>query len=957
MDQDKVIKIGDSVVGSRMFGGYVYNLSCEIGGSQSPSSVTLRIVNDGGEYSLPRITPSADTNESINIGNGMFFKGKLVSYNKNISPELSTLEVKYIDGSFVLDQWYVGLHKRHGYNRVRTGFNRYSAPSKAGAMSPYLIIVGKEYHPCDTNFDSSVNGSENQIKIDWCDPCPFAPPDKYGLSCVQDAELDMEILEVKYTFNELLDKLPVKIKKRPSGEFTKNPKEYVGSLRSVIQSWCSDFGFSFYWDFQTNELVFIDLKSGIKLNLEKNYKDLSEYSETVSCEETSSRGVISYYERQGMRQSYSCEDDRVITLHPFYITDLFSSDVKDGSGLLPGGTKSKSASQRKKQYLESKEIASALSYYSSSLRDIYWFYNHYKITSVEQAIQKRTEINAKPKVSNSEKGTSGSLEPAGDLTPDAKDDDEEENLLKELGNMRILGVIAPTGSAEGIDEGWSTLVNQLGDERAAIIKEETKKNGGTSPYYFIVVENNLETLSSQFDQEANIASNFMGRFWYRVYSPVIPAGEDNAPNISIDAPDASAEFLVSGAGIPGHPLAGFGHDKGSYIDKLLAEVADEEKTQDASFTAVEGDTQIQKQYKVKKNLVVAERDSKWYPHSSNVDYYSGPVDYLVNNFGLWLVGNEGRPDALMRLSKFKDAAKENKNIRIYCVREGRSKKEFPITKTNINNFYETKQMKKIRKTLLKDSRNSDKPYEKNLILGAHGLTSDDCRWVTFDGFGFMMPVGGCFFKDEQKVKKSLTDKMNEETEKFRNMMASPRKSLLEGGTGSLGTSSSSKGEFYKVRVRQTYDVPVYLPKLQLPFVGALPAVTMKHDFYFNELSQIEKELKAGACTPNISQVQAAHNLAYNYLSYSNSENTVSANFTLYGIMPKKISIEEGLDSVNITIDDNGAKTSYTLSSKYREIPDANIQNKIIESLSYRLSHRAIGGNLNSQYRPPSLPSN
>ena len=124
-----------------------------------------------------------------------------------------------------------------------------------------------------------------------------------------------------------------------------------------------------------------------------------------------------------------------------------------------------------------------------------------------------------------------------------------------------------------------------------------------------------------------------------------------------------------------------------------------------------------------------------------------------------------------------------------------------------------------------------------------------------------------------------------------------------------------------------------------------------------DLNQIEKELKEGVCVPNMEKVQRAHGAAYQYLKYSNSENAVSANFTLYGIMPKKISIEDGLDSINITIDDNGPKTNYTLSSKYREIPDANIQNKIIESLSYRLSHRAIGGNLNSQYRPSSLPSN
>ena len=944
----KVIKIGDSVVGSKMFGGYVYSLSCDVGGAESPSSLTLRIVNQQANYSPPGISASSGAEESINIGGGVSFKGKPVSYTKNISPELSTLDVKYIDGSFVLDQWYVGLHKRHGYNRLRTGFNKYSAPSKAGANSPFLIIVGREYHPCDTNFDSSIDSSEDQIKIDWCDPCPFAPPDKYGLSCVQDAKLDMEILEVKYTFNELLDKLPIGVKKKPaSADFVKNPKEYVGSLRSVLQSWCSDFGFTFYWDFQSNQLAFIDLKSGVKLKLEKKYENLSDYSETVSCEETSSRGVISYYERQGVEQSYSCEDDRIITLHPLYSTDLFEGDVKKGAGLsLSSNGGGDDSSDEKKEYLESKEISIALSYYSSVLREVFWFYNHYKIIDMETAVSKKIDINAPPK----EPEFKTLLEGGG-----KKEDEEDKKVLKELGNMRIIDVIGPQGGGEGVTtNGWNTLLAQMGDERSTVIKEETKRNGGISPYYFIVVENSLETISSQFDQESNIASNFLGRFWYRTYSPVIPAGDDNSPDVSIEAPDASAEFLSAGSGVPGHPLAGFGHEKNSYIDKMLQEVVDEEKTEEASFTAVEGESEVVKEYLVKKNLVIAERDAKWYPHSSDIKYYSGPVDYLSNNFGLWLVGPEGRPDALVRLYK---EAKDNKNIRIYCVREGRDKKEFPISKSDISNFYETKQMKKVKKTLLKEARESKKPYERNLILGAYGLTSDQCRWVTFDGFGFMMPVGGCFFKDKEKVGQSLAEKQREETEKFRKMMASPRKSLLDGGKSSLGSSSSGPGQFYKVRIKQTYNIPVRLPKFQLPYIGALPATAMKHDFYFNELSQVEKELKGGACVANLDSIAKAHAAAYGYLKYSNVENKVTANFTLYGIMPEKITIEEGLDSVNINIGDDGPKTSYTLSSKYREIPESNAQNKIIESLTYRLGHRSIGGNLNSQYRPGSLPTN
>lgn len=266
-------------------------------------------------------------------------------------------------------------------------------------------------------------------------------------------------------------------------------------------------------------------------------------------------------------------------------------------------------------------------------------------------------------------------------------------------------------------------------------------------------------------------------------------------------------------------------------------------------------------------------------------------------------------------------------------------------------------MKNVRKTLLRDSRDTKSPYEKKMVLGASGLTSDNCRWVTFDGFGFMMPVGGCFFKDKEDVKRSLAEKMQEETAKFRKLMAQPKKSLLDGGSSNIGSSGGQNKDFYKVRLRQTYDVPVFIPKHQVPIAGDIPADAMKHDYYFNELSQIEKELKPGACVPNMQQIQKAHAAAYSYLKYSNTQNKKSANFTLFGIMPKRYSFEEGLDNISITIGEDGPKTSYTLSTKYRAIPEANLINKMIEGLSYRLYTSSVGGNINSSYRPLTLPTN
>jgi hypothetical protein len=166
------------------FGGLPYNVNWDFGGGEDPSKLSISVVNENGVYSTP--TPSFNKTEKINIGN-FSFEGYLVSYSLKGSPNQKTLDLEYVDKAINLEKWYIGLDTKQGNKNKNT--------------TDRLILVGKPYHPCDTNMDSSISFEEGgERQIDYCDPCPFMPEDKYDEAC-DPILTEFEIFDVYYTFN------------------------------------------------------------------------------------------------------------------------------------------------------------------------------------------------------------------------------------------------------------------------------------------------------------------------------------------------------------------------------------------------------------------------------------------------------------------------------------------------------------------------------------------------------------------------------------------------------------------------------------------------------------------------------------------------------------------------------------------------------------------------------------
>ena len=247
----KIIK-AENIRGN-FFGGLPYNVSWDFGVGADPSRLTVSVVSENGTYATPRA--SFEAVQTVNIGK-FSFEGYLVSFSFTKSPDRKLLQLEYLDKAADLNKFFVGLNKKHGDKTKQTFKN--------------LILVGKEYHPCDTNQDSMVDYVESTAKnIDYCDPCPFMPTDKYDYSC-NPVMSDFAIFEVYYTFNELIEKarsatgLVFDTDAANMEKKNKFKSRHVGNLKNVLDSWCSDLGLAYFGTLLIKSLFLLEEKNQLQ---------------------------------------------------------------------------------------------------------------------------------------------------------------------------------------------------------------------------------------------------------------------------------------------------------------------------------------------------------------------------------------------------------------------------------------------------------------------------------------------------------------------------------------------------------------------------------------------------------------------------------------------------------------------------------------------------------------------
>ena len=335
------------------------------GGGQEQSKLKISFISNSSVSYEPDSTKLI----TVTIGNFYTFKGYIVSVsNRESVASGRTTELSLIDSSIILDKLWVGLKGKYGppqaysrpaqnkgntinLNNLSKVVNFTSVNSNAndnlnslyifethGSFPSNLILVGEAIDPCAK--------LQSEAYFDPCDPC--STQQKYLSLDDCQKNRDFQILDVDYTFSDLISAARSKdvFFGATFSDILNYRAQYVGTLREVLNQWCEDYGYSFYWDGE--KVVFVNLASGININdgnlLSSEKCKVEDISTTKSIEGNVKNINIAYFGKNGEIKEYDClsrqaskqEQAIGIILQPISLKKLASS-YRDNA--LYGGSK------------------------------------------------------------------------------------------------------------------------------------------------------------------------------------------------------------------------------------------------------------------------------------------------------------------------------------------------------------------------------------------------------------------------------------------------------------------------------------------------------------------------------------------------------------------------------------------------------------------------------------------
>lgn len=313
------IKIGNYPFGE-FAGGYIYSAEINQGYAENSNNLAIDLVR-GTNKAITLPEKNLTTSYRVQFGDLVFPVNYFIKHTKNIGVNEEVVTCTFVDNSIILDKYFVGLSNRHF--RVNE--------------SSQNFVVGVTCANCD-NTISVVNGLVNRSVVGVSPNLVVNNLIVVGEEEFIDQACDVP--DVKYNFSDLL----AAIKKIPNFSFTNfvdiNPEyrtSYTGTLREVLSNWCSDFGFSFYWDSLNNTLVCIDLRTPIDLNPIENFITsnfdrnnsnsnipLSSFSEEETLEGTYQQDNIDYVLKPARTKEKSILEFFPITYSAVYPNDSFS---------------------------------------------------------------------------------------------------------------------------------------------------------------------------------------------------------------------------------------------------------------------------------------------------------------------------------------------------------------------------------------------------------------------------------------------------------------------------------------------------------------------------------------------------------------------------------------------------------------------------------------------------------
>jgi hypothetical protein len=292
------------------FGGWIYNLTSSIGFSERPSEVRVSVVLETDSFSQGKA--AFDIQESDlrcdagggGLNNEIWYDFDiegyplknfiLHSYDFSIEYGQKILNLTFRDYSIILDKIYIGLFKKQGFKYPHLLNCQMALPMRClDCEYTGSSVTGTGYANRDIGFGCYVGNNGNTYDLfsnsfystknvfnEWQDqiinnPTQVSQFDLNGGYMIIGTESATEdrcnsAPNITYSFIELIASLR-KNGISISGSFPTGTadSDYVyranhnGSLREVMQNWCSDLGYSFY--FSGRSMIGIDLKNPIDI--------------------------------------------------------------------------------------------------------------------------------------------------------------------------------------------------------------------------------------------------------------------------------------------------------------------------------------------------------------------------------------------------------------------------------------------------------------------------------------------------------------------------------------------------------------------------------------------------------------------------------------------------------------------------------------------------------------------
>lgn len=430
---------------SYAFGGWIYNATCEIGYSSQPTEIKLSIVLEVMDRAQKYATFDIEDNDlrcdagqgndeswfDIEFNGVSFEHFSLYEYDISIENNAKILTVTLKDYSLILDKIYVGILKRQGnlFPRSATAtlefpvicpdcvlagdsLRQWSFATRDMAYGSYVGINGRTYD----NFENiKVDGNiYKQWEAFFQKPVTSPVFDLNGGYLVLGTEEATEercgdLAPASYNFNQLLASLRVRGMKF-EGAFPRAIRDadfiyhqnYIGSLREVLQQWCSDLGYDFYC--KGKEFIGINLNRALDISkvveiadpttdfgsdfaLNKNTAIIS-YKTSSSLNNTFKQAVITASNRPRNQKTHSKSPKRYVgflPLHPIDFNrhsnnpviryDAFGTwfyDIAWANSFEPGDTdRNRVLPELDGRTYGDIDTAIALTHYDSTLRDIF----------------------------------------------------------------------------------------------------------------------------------------------------------------------------------------------------------------------------------------------------------------------------------------------------------------------------------------------------------------------------------------------------------------------------------------------------------------------------------------------------------------------------------------------------------------------------------------------------------